>query len=296
MTDLPPLTFGTAGLRGPMRDGPDGMNVPNVLRATWAVARVLTGRGSAGATVVVGRDARHHSDEFARTTAEVFAAQGFSVILLPRPLPTPVLAFAVRHLGAAAGVQITASHNPATDNGYKLYLDGGIQIVPPTDRQIEDAMASAPPPGAITRVPVPTGGEHLIETRHAHPFSAEGEGLATVTRVAVARIKRFDLGPGLGVDRACAIGGTVHGFVMHQHEHTIRGGAHIRLEHIGANHSGRVERLQRFLGCQSSTTAMRNHKVPATHLDVRPGATAKWLPREGSICRGSRVDGTVAIG
>ena len=157
------MKFGTAGLRGPMRDGLDAMNVPTVLRATWAVARVLTEQGHAGATVVVGRDARHHSDEFALATAEVFNAQGFAVILLPRPLPTPVLAFAVRALGAAAGVQITASHNPATDNGYKLYLDGGIQIVPPTDRQIEDAMAVAPPPGAIAREPVPPGGEHLVD-------------------------------------------------------------------------------------------------------------------------------------
>ena len=178
MTDLPPLTFGTAGLRGPMRDGPDGMNVPNVLRATWAVARVLTGRGSAGATVVVGRDARHHSDEFARTTAEVFAAQGFSVILLPRPLPTPVLAFAVRHLGAAAGVQITASHNPATDNGYKLYFDGGIQIVSPTDREIEAAMAAAPPTDRIARVAVAPSGEHLVDeyvTRAAGLRSGPGQ-------------------------------------------------------------------------------------------------------------------------
>lgn len=163
MTDLPPLTFGTAGLRAPMRDGPDGMNVPNVLRATWAVARVLTDRGRAGATVVVGRDARHHSDEFARATAEVFNAQGFPVIMLPRPLPTPVLAFAVRHLGAAAGVQITASHNPATDNGYKLYFDGGIQIIAPTDREIEAAMVAAPPTDRIARLAVAPSGEHLVD-------------------------------------------------------------------------------------------------------------------------------------
>lgn len=163
MTDLPPLTFGTAGLRAPMRDGPDGMNVPNVLRATWAVARVLTDRGRAGATVVVGRDARHHSDEFARATAEVFNAQGFPVIMLPRPLPTPVLAFAVRHLGAAAGVQITASHNPATDNGYKLYFDGGIQIISPTDREIEAAMVAAPPTDRIARLAVAPSGEHLVD-------------------------------------------------------------------------------------------------------------------------------------
>ncbi|MDX1874190.1 phospho-sugar mutase [Mycolicibacterium sp. 120266] len=140
----PALTFGTAGLRGPMREGADAMNVGTVTRATWALARVLTDRCLGGSTVVVGRDARHHSDEFAVATAEVLAAQGFSVVMLPQPAPTPVTAFAVRRLGAAAGVQITASHNPPNDNGYKVYLDGGMQIISPTDREIETAMARAP--------------------------------------------------------------------------------------------------------------------------------------------------------
>ena len=139
-----PLTFGTAGLRGPVRGGPDAMNLAVVLRASWAVARVLAGRGLAGSTVIVGRDARHGSAQFAVATAEVLAAEGFSVTLLPGPAPTPVLAFAVRHTGAAAGIQITASHNPPADNGYKVYLDGGIQIVSPTDREIEAAIATAP--------------------------------------------------------------------------------------------------------------------------------------------------------
>ena len=122
------------------------MNVAVVLRATWAVARVLHDRGLGGATVVVGRDARHGSEAFATAAAEVFAAQGFRVIALPHPAPTPVVAFAVRRTGAAAGVQITASHNPARDNGYKVYADGGLQIVSPTDREIEAAIAGAPPP------------------------------------------------------------------------------------------------------------------------------------------------------
>ncbi len=143
MTDEP-LTFGTAGLRGPMRPGPGGMNVETVTTATWALAKVLKDRCLGGSTVVVGRDARHNSDDFALATAEVLAAEGFSVTLLPDPAPTPVVAFAVRRMGAAAGVQITASHNPAADNGYKVYLDGGMQIVPPTDREIEAAMAIAP--------------------------------------------------------------------------------------------------------------------------------------------------------
>lgn len=155
------ITFGTAGLRGPMRDGPDGMNVENVARASWAVATVLTGRCLGGSTVVVGRDARHQSDDFALTAAEVFAAAGFSVILLPDPLPTPVVAFAVRRLRAAAGVQITASHNPAGDNGYKVYFDGGMQIISPTDREIEAAMRAAP--AVIAREPVQPSTTDLVE-------------------------------------------------------------------------------------------------------------------------------------
>ena len=100
-----PLGFGTAGLRGPVRGGPDAMNVAVVSRATWAVARVLGERASPrSATVIVGRDARHGSATFATVTAEVLAAEGFSVELLRAPVPTPVLAFAVRQTGAAAGM------------------------------------------------------------------------------------------------------------------------------------------------------------------------------------------------
>jgi phosphomannomutase len=149
-----PLTFGTAGLRGPVRAGPDAMNLAVVLHATWAVAKMLTDRGLAGSAVIVGRDARHGSAAFAAATAEVFAAAGFSPTLLPHPVPTPVVAFAVRHTGAAAGIQITASHNPRMDNGYKVYLDGGIQIISPTDREIEAAMAGAPFADKIARQPV----------------------------------------------------------------------------------------------------------------------------------------------
>lgn len=158
-----PLTFGTAGLRGPVRGGPDAMNVAVVSRATWAVTQVLIGRGLTGSSVVVGRDARHGSAVFATVTAEVLAAQGFSVLWLPGTTPTPVLAFAVRHTGAAAGIQITASHNPATDNGYKVYLDGGIQLVSPTDRQIESAMAAAPPADEIARRAVEPAQTDLVQ-------------------------------------------------------------------------------------------------------------------------------------
>ncbi|PRC42135.1 phosphomannomutase [Mycobacterium sp. ITM-2017-0098] len=157
-----PLTFGTAGLRGPLRAGPNGMNLAVVLRATWAVARVLTDRSLGGSRVVVGYDARHRSAEFGRAAAEVFAAQGFSVTLLPMPVPTPAVAFTVRTMDAAAGVQITASHNPPTDNGYKVYFAGGLQIISPTDRDIEHAIGAAPHADDIPRAPVAPSGAELL--------------------------------------------------------------------------------------------------------------------------------------
>ncbi|MBU8810083.1 phospho-sugar mutase [Mycolicibacterium goodii] len=153
-----PLTFGTAGLRGPLRGGPDGMNLAVVLRTTWAVAQVLKQHSLGGSQVVVGRDARHKSDEFALAAAEVLAAEGFEVLLMLAAVPTPVVAFSVRHMPAVAGIQITASHNPKTDNGYKVFVDGGLQIISPTDHEIEEAVSRAPHADEIPRAPVTTGG------------------------------------------------------------------------------------------------------------------------------------------
>ncbi|MFB9567998.1 phospho-sugar mutase [Saccharopolyspora hordei] len=143
--------FGTAGLRAQVRAGANGMNRAVVVRTTAGVADWLVGRGHGGGVVVVGRDARHGSADFAADTAGVLAAAGFDVRVLPGALPTPVLAHAVRALDAVAGVQITASHNPPQDNGYKLYLRGGTHLVTPTDSEIEAAVAATPPANEVPR-------------------------------------------------------------------------------------------------------------------------------------------------
>ena len=135
------LAFGTAGLRGRLGAGSNRMNRVLVSQAAAGLAAYLREHAAPGVapTVVIGYDGRRNSDVFARDTAELMAGAGLRAVLLPRLLPTPVLAFAVRHLDAAAGVMVTASHNPPDDNGYKVYLggvDAGSQIVPPADGQI----------------------------------------------------------------------------------------------------------------------------------------------------------------
>jgi len=141
------LAFGTAGLRGAVAAGPNRMNRAVVRSATAAVARWLREHrpGAAEAGVVIGCDARHRSEDFASEAAGVLAGAGFRVHLLTPRRPTPLLAFAVRWLGAAAGIMITASHNPPADNGYKLYLGDGAQIIPPADSEIEAAIQTLGP-------------------------------------------------------------------------------------------------------------------------------------------------------
>ncbi|HJA05182.1 MAG TPA: phospho-sugar mutase [Candidatus Microbacterium stercoravium] len=132
------LQFGTAGLRGALGAGPMRMNRVLVAQAAAGFAQYLLAR-SDRPVVVIGYDGRKNSAVFARDSAELFQGAGIDAILLPRMLPTPVLAFAVRYFGADAGVMVTASHNPPNDNGYKVYLggaDGGAQIVSPADAEI----------------------------------------------------------------------------------------------------------------------------------------------------------------
>ncbi|MFI2709459.1 phospho-sugar mutase [Micromonospora sp. NPDC018662] len=160
-----PLTFGTAGLRGPLRAGPNGMNLAVVTRAAAGLVGWLAAQGGEG-PLVIGYDARRGSRAFAERTAQVATGAGRPALLLPRPLPTPVLAFAVRQLGAVAGVMVTASHNPPQDNGYKVYLGAqlggelgaGAQIVPPADAGIEAAIRAV---GPLAQVPLGAAGQVL---------------------------------------------------------------------------------------------------------------------------------------
>jgi len=177
------LQFGTAGLRGALGAGSNRMNRAVVIRAAAGLAAYLNDVVE-GETplVVVGYDARRDSDVFAQDTCAVLLAAGCEPRLLPGPLPTPVLAFAVRRLGADAGVMVTASHNPPQDNGYKVYLGGrasdeagtGAQIVPPADREIADRIEAAP---AAIDVPMAREGWTLL------PRSTVADYLGAVTGV-----------------------------------------------------------------------------------------------------------------
>jgi phosphomannomutase len=145
------LEFGTAGLRGELGAGSNRMNRVVVTRAAAGLAAYLTQkRAGRDASVVIGYDARHNSEVFARDTAEVMTGAGLRALVLPRPLPTPLLAFAIRELGCVAGVMVTASHNPPRDNGYKVYLGDGSQIVPPEDAEIAAHIEAV---GAVSAVP-----------------------------------------------------------------------------------------------------------------------------------------------
>ena len=142
------LQFGTAGLRGPVGPGPSCMNRAVVGRTAAGISAYMKERGMK--RVVIGRDARYGSEDFTNESAEIFAGAGFEVFVLPRPLPTPVLAFATQYLKCDVGVMVTASHNPPQDNGYKVYIgpsaDGidyaASQIITPTDTLIAKEIAS----------------------------------------------------------------------------------------------------------------------------------------------------------
>jgi len=162
------LRFGTAGLRGEMGAGPTRMNRAVVLRAAAGVAARVRVEDPHG-LVVIGYDARHKSAAFARDTAAAVTGAGLRAALLPGPLPTPVLAFAVRHLGAAAGVMVTASHNPARDNGYKVYWRDGAQIVPPLDAAIAAEIDAI---GSLRDIPLGDSWTSLTAEQTVEPYLA----------------------------------------------------------------------------------------------------------------------------
>ncbi|EFL39505.1 phospho-sugar mutase [Streptomyces griseoflavus] len=154
------LQFGTAGLRGELGAGPMRMNRSVVIRAAAGLAAYLKKQGHTDGLVVIGYDARHKSRDFAEDTAAVMTGAGLRAAVLPRPLPTPVLAFAIRHLNALAGVEVTASHNPPRDNGYKVYLGDGSQIVPPADAEIAAEIEAV---ASLATVPRPTEGPLTLD-------------------------------------------------------------------------------------------------------------------------------------
>lgn len=149
------LTFGTAGIRGQVGAGPGRMNRAVIIRTTHGLASYL---GASDRPVIVGFDARPSSRQFAEDTAGVLAAGGIQVRYFPEVTPTPLVAFAAKHLGAVAAVVITASHNPPADNGYKVYGEEASQIVSPVDIHIQDEIEKAPPANEIDRIADAFGG------------------------------------------------------------------------------------------------------------------------------------------
>jgi phosphomannomutase len=186
-----PLEFGTAGLRGRVEAGLARMNRLVVIKASWGYGSHLLEADAAGARargVVVGFDGRHSSRRFAEDTAAVLAGLGIPVKLFPDPVPTPLLAFSVPHTGAAGGVMVTASHNPPQDNGYKVYLPTGGQIIPPVDKAIARKIAEAPKASEIARTSPPdaaaAGLRTLLDVRDT---AVEEAYLAGLARIAMHR-------------------------------------------------------------------------------------------------------------
>ena len=163
------LAFGTAGIRGAMGPGPTRMNRVLVRIVAAAVAERVLRDGGDDPHVVVGYDARYRSRDFAGDTARVMAARGIGVTVLAEPMPTPVLAFAVKHLDASAGVMVTASHNPRTDNGYKVYWRGGQLLAAPIDTEIGEIIDRTEPLAESELAPfgqpdnIAIAGEDLVE-------------------------------------------------------------------------------------------------------------------------------------
>lgn len=184
------LQFGTAGLRGRLGPGSNRMNRVVVARAAAGLAAYLVADGGAAGgalRVVIGYDARRNSDVFARDTARIMAGAGIAAVVLPTALPTPVLAFAIRELHCAAGVMVTASHNPPDDNGYKVYLGDGSQIVPPADADIAACIDAVGPLSSIAQSDdYRTLDGQVLDSYVARAVSLLGDGPREVAAVYTA--------------------------------------------------------------------------------------------------------------
>ena len=238
------LEFGTAGLRGELGAGPNRMNRVVVTRAAAGLCSYLTARG--GRSVVVGFDARHKSDVFARDTAEVVTGAGMRALVLPRPLPTPVLAFAIRHLGADAGVMVTASHNPPQDNGYKVYLGDGSQIVPPADAEISAAIEAVGPLPSV-----PRGDEW--DTLGDEVLEAYLDRVASLVDPATPRDLAIVYTPLHGVDRAGLLR------VGEGDRAEVRGGVALASDDRGRREAGPVERGEHHVAPDPARPRHRLH-------------------------------------
>lgn len=172
------LEFGTAGLRGPLGAGPARMNLVLARRTAAGLAAHLltTDPASSSTGLVVAHDARRRSADFAADVAAVLAGAGLPAVVLPGPSPTPLLAFAVTHLGCAAGVMVTASHNPREDNGVKVYAGDGAQIVPPTDALIAAAMAAVATVSDLPLGVARTLGDEVLEAYIERAAGLVGHG------------------------------------------------------------------------------------------------------------------------
>lgn len=146
-----PLSFGTAGLRGRLGPGPGAMNEVVVTQTAAGFGDWLGSQGHGGGRILIGYDAREKSEDFALASARILAGAGFEVRLVDRPTPTPVVAFGITWLRCVAGIVVTASHNPPQDNGYKVYLGDGSQIIPPDDSDILTAIRAISPQQAMER-------------------------------------------------------------------------------------------------------------------------------------------------
>lgn len=191
-----PLTFGTAGLRGPLGPGPAAMNHIVVAKAAAGLCQYVKDNG--GSRIVVGYDARRNSQAFAELTAAIAAGAGLTAEVLPRRLPTPVLAYAIRARGADAGVVVTASHNPPQDNGYKVYLGDGMQIVSPADAEISARIAAQP---AYDQIPQSdawtTLDEGIVDTYLDRVVALADPAKTTGARLSVVYSAMHGVGGGL---------------------------------------------------------------------------------------------------